>query len=103
MGQIMMFRITAAFVVMASAAIAGPIEGACNQSDRKSANSATCDCIQQVADSTLSSADQRRAAKFFNNPDKAHQVWTSKSGGDDAFWDRYKNFGEAAKAYCSPS
>jgi hypothetical protein len=103
MGQIMMFRITAAFVVMASAAVAGPIEGACNKSDRQSANSATCDCIQQVADATLSSGDQRRVAKFFNNPDKAHKVWTSKNGGDDAFWDRYKNFGEAAKAYCSPS
>ncbi len=99
----MIFRITLALTVMASAAGAGPIETACNRSDRKAANTAVCSCIQQVADSTLRAADQRRAAKFFNNPDKAHKVWMSKSNGDDAFWDRYKNFGQMAQAYCSPS
>lgn len=99
----MMFRLAAVFAVMASAAIAGPVENACNRSDRKAANSYVCSCIQQVADSTLRSADQRRAAKLMNNPDKAHKVWMSKNNSDDAFWDRYKSFGEMAKAYCSPS
>lgn len=99
----MMFRFTVAFIVLASAAVAGPIETACNQSDRKAVNGAICSCIQQVADSTLPAADQRVAARFFDNPDKAHKVWTSKSNGDDAFWDRYKSFGEMAQRYCSPS
>lgn len=99
----MMFRATVAFAMMASAAVAGPVETACNRSDRQAANYALCNCIQQVADSTLRATDQRRAAKLLNNPDKAHSVWMSKSNGDDAFWDRYKNFGEMAQAYCSPS
>lgn len=99
----MMFRIVLALLVTASTAFAGPIENACNQSDRKAANAAVCSCIQQVADSTLGAADQRTAAKFFGNPDKAHKVWTSKSNGDDAFWDRYKNFGDMAQNYCRPS
>lgn len=98
-----MLRIAFAFTVMASAAFAGPIENACNRSDRKASGAAVCSCIQQVADSTLRAADQRRAAKFFNNPDKAHKVWTSKSNGDDAFWERYKNFGDMAQTYCRPS
>lgn len=98
----MMVRITLAFAMMASAALAGPVESACNRSDRKAANNAVCSCIQQVADSTLRGTDQRRAAKLLNDPDKAHKVWMSKNNGDDAFWDRYKNFGDMAQAYCTP-
>lgn len=82
------------------AAAAGPIESACNRSDRQAASRALCSCIQQVADQTLRSADQRRAAAFFKDPDKAHKVWMSKNNGDDAFWDRYKAFGAQAEAYC---
>ncbi|EEW25882.1 hypothetical protein [Rhodobacter ferrooxidans] len=85
----------------ASAAMAGPIERACLNSDRQAANRAVCACIQQVADQTLRGADQRRAAKFFSDPEAAHKVWLSKSASDDAFWDRYKNFGASAEAYCA--
>jgi hypothetical protein len=85
---------------MASAALAGPIERACNKSDRDAANRSVCDCIQQAADSTLSNRDQRRAAGFFKNPEKAHRVWMSKTKGDDAFWDRYKAFGAQAETLC---
>jgi hypothetical protein len=85
---------------MASAALAGPIERACNKSDRKAANRAVCDCIQQAADSTLSNGDQRRAVGFFKNPEKAHRVWMSKTKADDAFWDRYKAFGAQAETLC---
>jgi len=98
-----MLRIALAFAMMASTAVAGPIETACNRSDRKASNTAVCSCIQQVADSTLRATDQRRAAKFFGNPDKAHKAWMSKNNGDDAFWQRYKNFGDMAQNYCSPS
>lgn len=84
----------------ASAALAGPIESACNRSDRQAANRALCRCIEQVADQVLSGSDQRRAATFFRDPDKAHKAWMSKRDADDAFWDRYKAFGAQAEAYC---
>ena len=84
--------------IMASA---GPIERACLGSDRQAASRALCGCIQQVADMTLQGGDQRRAASFFKDPEKANSAWLSQTAADDAFWDRYKNFGATAEAYCS--
>jgi hypothetical protein len=84
----------------AAVAAAGPIESACNRSDRQAAGRSLCRCIEQVADMTLSGSDQRRAATFFKDPDKAHKAWMSKRDADDAFWDRYKAFGAQAEAYC---
>jgi hypothetical protein len=81
--------------------LAGPIETACLRSGRDAANRALCGCIQQAADMTLRGSDQRRAAKFFRDPDLAHKTWVSQSASDDAFWDRYKEFGAAAEAYCA--
>ena len=81
-------------------ATAGPIESACLRSDRQAANRALCGCIQQVADMTLKGSDQRKAAKFFRDPDQAQKVRMSKSDSDNEFWARYKNFGETAAAYC---
>jgi hypothetical protein len=86
--------------VFSSFASAGPIEGACNRSHRKASSRQLCGCIQQVADQTLRGSDQRRAASFFKDPEKANKTWQSKSNADDAFWDRYKAFGEQAEAYC---
>ena len=80
---------------------AGPISNACMQSNRSAANSALCGCIQAVADSTLAGADQRRAATFFRDPDKAQQVLMSQKRADDAFWARYKAFGALAEQSCS--
>jgi hypothetical protein len=79
----------------------GPIERACLRSDRKAASRSLCGCIQDVADDTLRAADQRRAASFFKDPEKAHKVWISKSKTDDEFWKRYKSFGAAAEQQCS--
>lgn len=92
--------VAAALSVLSGMAAAGPIEKACNRSDRKAANRQLCGCIQQVADQTLRGADQRRAAAFFKDPEKAHKVWMSKSSGDDAFWERYKAFSAQAQVYC---
>jgi hypothetical protein len=92
-----------ALILSAGIALAGPIEKACNKSDRKAANRMVCNCIQQVANMTLYSADQRRAAKFFDDPDKAHATWMSKTNRDNAFWDRYLQFGTYAEQYCSSS
>jgi hypothetical protein len=86
--------------LLSSAAMAGPIERACMASDR-GGNRSLCGCIQQAADMTLSGGDQRRAAKFFKDPERAHQTWVSQSASDDAFWDRYKEFGQTAEASCA--
>ena len=84
--------------VMASA---GPIETACNRSDRQAASRSMCDCIGQVADSTLRGGDQKRVASFFKDPDRAQDVKMSKRDSDDAFWERYQEFTAQAEAYCA--
>ena len=86
--------------LMSGMASAGPIENACMSSDR-GGNRALCGCIQQAADMTLSGGDQRRAAKFFKDPEAAHATWISQSKSDDAFWDRYKSFGQTAESFCA--
>ncbi len=90
-----------ALPVMVSTAAAGPIERACLSSGRDAANRSVCSCIQQVADMTLRGTDQRKAAVFFRNPDKAQETFLSKRNADDAFWERYKDFGATAEAYCA--
>jgi hypothetical protein len=88
-------------VLLAGAAQADVIQRACLSSDRGARSTALCGCIQHVADMTLSSSDQRRAAKFFKNPDLAQETRQASDGNRTDFWDRYKNFGATAEAYCS--
>jgi len=83
------------------AAIAGPIENACNRSDRPGANRSLCRCIDQVASQTLTRAEQRRAARFFANPDEAQSVRMSRTTADNEFWRRYRAFGDAADRTCT--
>lgn len=93
----------AAIVPFAPApAQAGTIERACLQSDRAGSRS-LCGCIQDVADITLSRSDQRKAARFFGNPQKAQDTRMSDRRSDERFWDRYQEFGNAARAYCASS
>lgn len=82
-------------------AVAAPLDNACLGSGRSQGNAPLCGCIQQVADQTLSRADQRRAAGFFRDPHEAQKVRTSNSASDNAFWSRYTNFARTAEAYCS--
>ncbi|PTQ75632.1 hypothetical protein [Celeribacter persicus] len=81
-------------------ASAGTIERACMASDRAANNRALCGCIQQVADMTLSGKDQRQAAKFFKDPQKAQDIRQSDNRSHEEFWLRYKAFGQAAAQYC---
>ncbi len=90
----------AAVMMTAPLAMAGPIDSACIRSDRARGNAPLCGCIQQVANQSLSRADQRRAADFFRDPHQAQVVRMSKSNADNAFWARYKKFAGAAEAYC---
>ena len=92
---------TAAVILTASAAQAGPITRACLSSDRQARSIALCGCLQQVADQTLSNRDQRTAAKFFRKPQMAQDIKMSKTPRDDQFWDRYKVFGATATRFCS--
>lgn len=91
----------AALVLVPLGAAAGPIEKACLRSDRGGATRAMCSCIQQAADMTLRNGDQKRAARFFTDPDEAQRVRISDRSGDEAFWLRYKAFGETAEAVCA--
>jgi hypothetical protein len=83
-----------------SADATGPIARACNASDRDAANRRSCACIQQVANMSLSGADQRRGARFFADPDRAQDVRLSDTQANDAFWERWTAFGQRAEASC---
>lgn len=78
----------------------GPISKACLSSDRKARNSRLCGCIQTVANQSLSGGDQRKAARFFRDPQRAMDVKMSKTASDDAFWDRYKVFASRSERSC---
>jgi hypothetical protein len=87
--------------VLAQAAYAGPVESACIRSDRRQATAALCRCIDSVAQQTLTRSEQRRAASFFRDPELAQQTRMSKRDSDNAFWARYRAFGETAEQYCA--
>ncbi|MFN4101029.1 MAG: hypothetical protein ACK4GT_14765 [Pararhodobacter sp.] len=82
------------------AAFAGPVESACNSSGRPNANRQLCRCIDAAAGQTLTRSEQRRAARFFRNPDEAQEVRMSPTQRDNEFWARYRAFGARAEALC---
>ena len=79
----------------------GPLKNACLASDRKARSSQLCGCIQAVADQSLSNGDQRRAAKFYNDPQAAQDTRQSSSAGDERFWKAYSDYGNRAARICS--
>lgn len=80
---------------------ANPIERACVQSDRPGATRALCRCIGDAADMTLSRSDMREGARFFQDPARAQEVQLSDTRRNDAFWSRWRQFGDTAEALCS--
>lgn len=90
-----------ALVLAAGSVQANIIERACNRSDRSAANPRLCDCIGAAAALTLTRSDMRLASRFFRDPQRAQDVRMSESARNDAFWSRYRNFGETAEAMCS--
>ena len=99
-----MYRIAAAAAVLAAILatplFAAQIERACLNSERAQGNRALCGCIQDAANLTLTARDQRRAATFFADPHRAQEVRQSDSRSDEAFWQRYRNFGRTAETFC---
>ncbi len=79
----------------------GPINRACMAAGRKQANRARCGCVQAVANSSLSSSDQRRGAKFFDDPHLAQETRQSDNPASEAFWLRWKAFGQNAGRICT--
>lgn len=96
----MRFLLSVTFAAMAVSASAGTIQRACLDAPR-AGSPQLCSCIQVAADRTLSSRDQRLAAKFFDNPDMAQEIRQSDDRSHEVFWKRYRAFGETAEAYCS--
>ncbi len=93
--------ILAAAILVPGAALAGPVGNACLASERARGDAALCACIQVAADATLTSGEQRRAARFFRNPHEAQAVRASTSDADNRFWDRYIAFAQLAEAQCA--
>ena len=100
MTRVSLAAATAALLLSTGPATAGPISRACMASDR-AGTPVLCGCIQRVANSMLSRRDQRMAAKFFKDPDRAQEVRMSDNSSHGVFWEKYKAFGTAAVAQCS--
>lgn len=79
---------------------ANPVERACMGSGRTAANPSLCACIGSAARQTLNFGEQRRAARLFDDPDEAEELRMSDNHRDEAFWDRYRAFGETAEQMC---
>jgi hypothetical protein len=88
------------FMVVGAPLEASPVERACMGSGRTAANPSLCACIGSAARQTLNFGEQRRAARLFNDPDEAEELRMSDNHRDEAFWDRYRAFGEAAEQMC---
>ncbi|WP_341368959.1 arginine transporter [Yoonia sp. BS5-3] len=82
--------------------VSGAISEACIDGGRSAASPALCSCIQQVANQSLSSRDQSRAAIFFAEPQLAQDTRQSDRISDEAFWQRYKSFTELSTQICQP-
>ena len=80
----------------------GDISSACLAANRSAANPALCSCVQQVANQSLSTSDQTRAASFFADPQLAQDTRQSDSWSDERFWVRYRAFTDLATEICQP-
>ena len=80
--------------------VRGEVGKACMASGRSAANPALCSCVQQAANQDLSGRDQKLAATFFEDPQRAQDVRQSDRAGHEAFWLRYKAFSSRAQRMC---
>lgn len=80
--------------------VSGVIAEACVDSDRRGANARLCTCVQQAANRHLNGSDQRLAATFFEDPERANDIKINDSRSADAFWERYRAFTRTAERSC---
>ena len=76
------------------------IERACLRSDRDAKSRQLCGCIQQAANLTLAAPDQKLAATFYDDPQKAQDIRQSRNRSHERFWGRYKDYAEVATTFC---
>jgi hypothetical protein len=98
-----MTALLAAAVVLAACGgrgASGTIGSACMSGGRDAANPRLCSCVQQVADQSLTAAEQRRAAAFFADPHEAQETRQSDRASDENFWQRYRAFATRAENIC---
>ena len=88
------------FTLAAPLASAEAIKNACLQSERAAGQRTLCSCIQDAANRTLTARDQKLAASFFKDPNRAQDIRQSNARRHEDFWDRYENFGQVAETYC---
>ena len=99
--MIRVVAVAALAALIANPLFAEQIERACLKSERGGGNRTLCGCIQDAANLTLTSRDQRKAAEFFSDPHQAQVVRQSDRRSDEAFWERYRNFGQTAEVFCT--
>ncbi len=86
-----------------AASASSAIAGACMASPRGAAQASLCSCIQTVANSVLSPAEQQRGAKIFLEPHMSQQIRASANRAnrsDAAFWEKWRAFGASAAKHC---
>lgn len=95
------YALALGLILTPSFAAASVIERACMKADRPAATTSLCGCIQQVADTTLTRSEQRKAAKFFKDPHAAQEMRQSDRASHEEFWQRYRGFTDTAALTCS--
>ncbi|KAA9008261.1 arginine transporter [Histidinibacterium aquaticum] len=79
----------------------GAVGEACLAAGRSAANPRVCGCIDQVAGNTLTPAEQRAAANYFEDPEELQAMKLDDRPAAERMWDRYDNFVQTARAICS--
>jgi len=87
-------------MMLATPALAGPLERACLAASRDE-QVETCRCIQTAADRVLALDEQNIVAKFFQDPHLSQELRTSRRARDADLWARYKDFGAQAEQLCA--
>ena len=91
----------ALFLFSGHTAFAGSVQQACLNTGSNKADYRVCRCIQSAADATLTVKDQPLAAAIIRNPDNVTEIKSSKRRNQARFMERYSQFGELARAFCS--
>lgn len=98
---ILTVALTSVLLPSHAALAGGSVERACLYADRPEATRNLCGCIQDVADAMLTRSERSKVAKFFKEPHKTQETRQSGRRTDEAFWQKYKEFGQTVSTYCS--
>lgn len=91
--------VAVALLSVPSAALANPIERACNASERD-ASRTMCSCIGEAADTALSRSQMREGARWFDDPQRAQDTRQSDRARDEEMWQAWRTFSSLAQQRC---